>query len=329
MRVALVAHAETWRPYGLTYVGLVGLAAGALAAPSPSPWQLLGAWGVPTLGWLAGLYGGDYFDRKLDAIAKPHRPIPSGRLPARTALAMMVICCAAGAVGALLLNWRTLGLVGLALVAGILYSTWFKARGLSGNLVRGGLTAFAFLFGTMATATLPPPYLLPVAALFWLHDASSNLVGTLRDLDGDREGGYGTVPVRHGVTVALTWAAVLYAAVLALAAAVPALVPQPRPAGWYWILLGIAAALGASALVSILRAPRPLSPRTALRAHEFFVLERLVLAAALLALGTGAGLALPLLVAVLVLTWLTQRIMRARYEFAQVAPGGEKEGMNA
>lgn len=327
----LIAHIETWRPYGLTYVGLVGLAAGTLAAPSPPAWRLLGAWAVPTLGWLAGLYGGDYFDRELDAIAKPHRPIPSGRMSARTALAMMVLCCVAGAGYALLLNWRTLGLVGLALILGISYNNWFKARGLSGNLVRGGLTAFAFLFGTMTTATFPPAHLLPVAAMFWLHDASSNLVGTLRDLDGDRAGGYRTVPVRHGVTVALGWAAALYGAVLALAAAVPALTAQPGQAGGYWALLAVSALLGAAALGCVLLAARPLSPRTALRAHEIFVLERLVLAGALLALGAGAGLALPLLIVVLVFTWLTQHFMRARYEFTQpqVVSRGQAGGVGA
>jgi geranylgeranylglycerol-phosphate geranylgeranyltransferase len=316
LRRTLIAHVETWRPYGLGYVGLVGLAGATLGAADPPGWRLLGAWAIPTLGWLAGLYGGDYFDRELDAVAKPHRPIPSGRIPARAALAAMAACVAAGAVFALLLNWRTIMLVGVALVAMISYSTWFKARGLAGNLVRGALMAFAFLFGAMMTSPYPPVYLLPVAMLFWLHDAGSNLVGALRDLDGDREGGYRTLPVRRGVSAALATAAALYVLWLTIAVWTPGLLTRPGEPGVYWTLLAVAAAMGAWALVVVLRAPRPLPRRTALRAHEILVLERVVLACALIGLGSGAHLALSSLVAVGVVTWLTQSVMRHRYEFA-------------
>ncbi|WP_370943781.1 UbiA family prenyltransferase [Amycolatopsis sp. cg5] len=303
------AHFETWRPYTTTYVGLVGLAGATLAAPDPSGWSLLGAWAVPTLGWLAGLYGGDYFDRELDAIAKPHRPIPSGRMTARGALVAMALCVAIGAAAALALNWRTVFLVVAALVAGVSYSTFFKARGLSGNLVRGGLTAFAFLFGTMMTATYPPLNLLAVAGLFWLHDAGTNLVGALRDLDGDAEGGYQTLPVRRGVTVSLACATGLYALWLLIALTLPM---SPG----YAVMLGVAAALGASALVVVLRAPRPLPRKPALRAHEILVLERIVLACALLCQGAGPGFAVPLAVVAVSVTWLAQHYMRHRYEFA-------------
>src|SRR5690242_10887233 len=156
IRTRLMAHVEAWRLDLSTYAGIVSLGGALLASEHRVTWRLVGAWLAPTLGWLAGLYGGDYFDRELDAVAKPHRPIPSGRMSARTGLIMMVSCVAAGAAFGLLLNWRTVLLVGVALVAGISYNTWFKARGFSGNLVRGGLTAFAFLFGAMATSAYPP-----------------------------------------------------------------------------------------------------------------------------------------------------------------------------
>lgn len=317
----LIAHLETWRPYGLTYVGLVGLAGAALAAPHPDGWRLLGGWGVPTLGWLAGLYGGDYFDRELDAGAKPQRPIPSGRMSARTALAAMVLCVSAGAVFGLLLNWRTILLVGAALIAGIAYSTWFKARGLSGNLVRGGITAFAFLFGTMMTSDYPPVGLLPLALLFCLHDAGSNLVGTLRDIEGDRAGGYRTMPVKSGVSAALTCASVLYVLWLAIALFAPGLLSRQGNLDFYWPMLGAGIVLGASALLVVILAARPLAPRTALRAHEILVIERVVLGCALVALGAARPyLVLPLLVVVVLVTWTSQHLMRARYEFDSPGP---------
>jgi len=340
MRRQLGAHLEMWRPYTLAYAGLVGLAGAALAAPGPVPgtavdppgWRFVGAWAVPTLGWLGGLYGGDYFDRELDATAKPHRPIPSGRVRPGTARAAMVCCVSAGGVLAVALNWRTVLLVGVALAGGIAYSTWFKARGLSGNLVRGGLTAGAFLFGTMAVTDYPPAWLLPAAAFFWLHDAGSNLVGTLRDLDGDRRGGYGTLPVRRGVRTALGCIALLYVSWLAIAVALPVIARSGGAAtggagqlAGYAALLGTAAVLGLAVLVLLVRARSPPPPRVALGAHEVLVVERVILAGALLALGAGAAFALPLVAAGTGATWLAQHLMRERYEFASpVPPAGRR-----
>lgn len=314
MRQRLFAHLETWRPYTLAYVGLVGLAGAVLAAGATPAWRLAGAWAAPTLGWLAGLYGGDYFDRRLDAVAKPHRPIPSGRMRAGVALAGMIVPVALGTVVALLLNWRSLVLVGGALGLGIAYSTRLKAKGLGGNLARGSVTAIAFLFGAMATAAYPPGRLLPVAAVFWLHDAGSNLVGALRDVDGDRAGGYGTAPVRLGVPAALRWAAALYALWVALAAVAPVVLGRP-PGPAFVGLLSLAGALGLVAVLSMVRAPRPLERRVALRAHEIIVLERVVLAGGFIALGGSDGIAVVLTAAALLVTAVAQRTLRDRYEF--------------
>ncbi|MFC5753279.1 UbiA family prenyltransferase [Actinomadura rugatobispora] len=317
------AHLETWRPYTLFYPGLVGLAGAVLAAPHASGWRLAGAWAVPTLGWLAGLYGGDYFDRRLDAAAKPHRPIPSGRMRPGTALACMIACVAAGAALGLLLNWRTVLLAGGALAAGIAYSTVFKARGVQGNLVRGGITALALGFGALAATAEPGAAVLWAAVLFLLHDAGSNLVGTLRDVDGDREGGYETLPVRRGTGFALGVCAALYAAWLALAVSAPLVLPSAPGAAAFAALLTAAACGGLAALVLLARSPRPIPRRAALRAHEILVLERIVLAGAFVALGGGPRLALPVTAAALAVTWAAQRRMRLRYEFAASAAEAE------
>lgn len=321
MREGLLAHLETWRPYTLSYVGLVGLAGAALAAPRPTIWQLLGAWAAPTLGWLAGLYGGDYFDRELDAVAKPHRPIPSGRLKPRTAVVAMAVCVAGGGLIALLANWRSLVLVGVALALGIAYSTVFKARGLPGNLMRGSLTGFAFVFGAMATVSRPGAWVLVGAAVFWLHDAGSNLVGTLRDIDGDRRGGYRTLAVRRGVGIAVACVAALDVSWVGLAVALPFLVPGPAHLAAYVPLLAVAVGLAIAAVAYLLHAPRPLPPRSGLRAHELLVLERVLLAGAILSLGANWHVGSSLTLAGVMFTWVSQRRMRERYEFGHRGPG--------
>ncbi len=305
-RAAVLAHVQTWRPYTLWYVGLLGLAGAGLAGEH-RPGRLLVAWATPTLGWLGGHYLSDYFDRELDAISKPHRPIPSGRLAPAVALWCGGAAMLAVGVLAVVSGWAT-GLVAGCAVAGVVaYGLRLKAVGLPGNLVRGLLGALALLYGAAVVPALGWQVLV-FALAFWLHDSASNLVGTLRDVAGDGAGGYRTLPVRHGTSAGVRTAVALYA--LAIGAA--ALGGGGRPG--FLVVLAAVAVVGAVALLPLVRRHAALPARVALRAHEVLVLERLGLAAAVVWLGLGAAPAVGLLVPLLALTWWTQRRMRTWYE---------------
>ncbi|WP_314174669.1 UbiA family prenyltransferase [Streptomyces winkii] len=342
------AHIETWRPYTLAYPGLVGLTGAALssgdAAPDGAPGTggLLVAWGAPTLGWVSGHYLGDWFDRELDAISKPQRPLPSGRLSPRAALLCGVGCAGAAAVAAASVNWRTVLLVAVAMLGIVAYSRLLKGRGLTGNAVRGALTATTVVFGAMTVTELPSWQVVVFAGVFWAQDTASNLVGTLRDVEGDRRGGCETVPVRRGVRAAVRTAALLHAA--ALATAVPALLlatAEPRSA---LLPLLCAAACGAAAFVPLLRdggvlgggahgeagdggardgESAALTPERALRAHEILVAQRLLLAGALLAAGWTLLPALAVVLPLLTLSLVVQARMRSRHEFPDRADGAQ------
>ncbi|NGO10411.1 UbiA family prenyltransferase [Streptomyces sp. HC44] len=318
VRTVLFAHLETWRPYTAFYIGLVGLAGAVLADQHPSPGRYLAAWATPTLGWLGGLYGGDYFDRHLDAEAKPQRPIPSGRMSANTALCCFVSCTVAGGLLSLALNWRTVLLVLVALAAGVSYSTVFKARGLSGNIVRGGMTALAFLYGAMMVTDYPPARLLPLALVFWLHDAASNLVGTVRDIEGDRKGGYLTFAVNHGSSAATRVAALLLTGAYALALAAPAILGRPWRTG-FAVLLVSAAASAAFAVGPLFRLAGE-TRRPAYHAHEVLVFTRILLAGAFVVWTLGEGVGPVLVIAAMGATWVSQRLLRERYEFGAAPP---------
>ena len=319
LRVGAIAHLQTWRLYTFWYVGFLGLAGAGLSPGQHDGLRLLAAWAVPPLGWLGGHYLSDYFDRELDAIAKPHRPIPSGRLPARTALACGVLAMLCVAALAVLTGWRTSLIAVLAVAAVLAYGLRLKALGIAGNLVRGALGALALLYGA---ATVPPldwTALLPFVAAFWLHDTCSNLVGTLRDVDGDRAGGYRTLPVTHGTATGVRAALGLYVLTVLAAAWGGVLAGSADRQGWYLAALAGVAAFGLAAIAPMLGRQHRLPARAALRAHELLVLERLCLAAAVIGLGLGAGVAILLLAPALVLSWWSQRHLRTWYEFG-VAP---------
>jgi geranylgeranylglycerol-phosphate geranylgeranyltransferase len=313
----------------MLYVGLVGLAGAWLAGRSVDAPRLAIAWLVPTLGWIGGHYGGDYFDRDLDATAKPHRPIPSGRLPASVALAAMIVLVSGAGLLALWANPRTIVLVAAATAAGIGYSKVFKAEGLSGNLIRGSLTAFVVLFGAMMATRYPPWWTLPVAAVFLLHDSQSNLVGAMRDIDGDRAAGYETFPVHRGIRAALR--AVVSMTVLWVAVAVAAAFIQPAGADLvtYFALLAVSVSLAGLAITVLVRAAEPMPPAVALRAHSLLVVERVILAGAFIGLAAGPLPAAIATVPCVLITVTLQTRMRANYEFgrpARAAAAGRPDG---
>lgn len=310
-----LTHLEVGRPDLVFYSGLVAIAGAVLASDNWSVWQLVGAWLAPTCGWFAAMYGGDYFDRELDKITKSQRPVPSGRMSPRTALGGMIVWVLLGMIVAVLLNPVNLALVVLALSFGVAYSKVLKARGAWGNLARGAITACAFLVGVFSTAPSPEFAILPLALVFALHDAASNVVGAICDMEGDRKGGYRTFPVRHGEKVSLRLMVVLHVLWVVLAAVYSVVVLRDFNLAAYVPLLAVAIAMTIVSVVMLFRAGIPI-PRTAgLKSHEVLVIERLVLAGAFVAGASGPLLGLGLTVPFIAATFLSSLfLMRGSYE---------------
>lgn len=312
IRIRFLAHLEACRPDTVFYSGLVGLTGAVLTDPDAGFPLLFSAWLVPTLAWIASLYGGDYFDRELDTQAKPQRPIQSGRMRAETAKNLMIAYIGTDAVIAVIVNPRTIALALVAAIFGIAYARYLKGHGLWGNISRGLQTAAALLFGSMTVQPSPLPELVPLALMFWIHDSGSNLLGALCDRDGNRLGGYFTFPVRRGDEAtmrALTW---FYGLWIGILARWP-LVFTVQPAIYCTGVLACAA-LGGISLLSVRLAPRPIPRAVGLKAHEIVVAERIILASFLMA--SIGRLTLALLVAYpsLALTVIARKLMRRRYE---------------
>jgi 4-hydroxybenzoate polyprenyltransferase/geranylgeranylglycerol-phosphate geranylgeranyltransferase len=319
-RARFLTHIEACRPDTMFYAGLVGMTGAVLTRPDTELYLLFLAWLVPTLAWTASIYGGDYFDRELDAQTKPHRPIPSGRLRAETAKWLMISLIGAGAVIALITNPLTIFIATIAAIFGIAYARWLKGRGLWGNIARGLPTASALFFGSMTVQPFPAVELVPLALMFWIHDSGSNLLGALCDRDGDRRGGYLTYPVRRGDDATVRALIGFYTGWVTLVLLWPLAFSNVVNVFVYYAGALPAAVLGGISLASVVRAKRPISRAVGLRAHEIVVIERIVLGSFLIAASGHLVLTIAVAGPSLVLTVLARRLMRPRYEPAPQTP---------
>lgn len=318
MMAKVFAHLETMRPYTLFYSGMLAVAGAELASGgSISGTRVLLAAVATMAGWEAGLYASDYYDRDRDATAKPMRPIPSGRISPREAFGTMVALIAIGYVLSLLLGVANLALAILTTVLGIAYSRTFKSKALLGNFDRGVLGVCGVAFGALAGGSLVRPAVLALMAFALLHDSGTNLVGAMRDVEGDRAANCPTVPVVYGLRrsldIALALAAGGYAAALAV------LLIQ-RAGTLPWLLLGAAAIDGLAAYVPMWRARSSVPRPVALDAHKLLVFERLAIMTAMIAAAGAVALSLVLLAVTAAATLATQALLRDRHE-REALPG--------
>lgn len=231
--------------------------------------SLAGSWPLALLGViLAGpLVCGmsqavnDWFDRHVDAVNEPHRPIPSGRMPGRWGLYVALGWTALSlAVGAVLGPWGFAATV-VAVALAWMYSAppvRLKSNGWWGNLACGlcyetlpWITAAAVLSGGA-----PDPRVAAVALLYGLAAHGIMTLNDFKSIEGDRRFGLQSLPVMLGAERA--------ACVACLAMAAPQVVVVALLAWWgapvaALIVLALLAAQG-FAMRRMLRDPRGLAP---------------------------------------------------------------------
>lgn len=232
----------------------------------------------------------DWFDRDVDAINEPRRPIPSGRVPGAWGL-WLGVAWSVLALGAGLL----LGPTGLAATAGALAMAWaysapplrFKRNGWIGNLAVGvSYESLAWITGAAVAlgGALPAPRVLLVAALYGLGAHGILTLNDFKAVAGDARMGVRSLPVLLGVPRA---ARVACAAMLAPQLVVLALLAA-------WGAHGALAAVSALVVVQLWlmrRFLRDVTPRAAFVYSgvgvPFYVLGMMACAVGLRALEAG------------------------------------------
>jgi len=147
----------------------------------------------------------DWFDRKVDAINEPMRPIPSGRIPGRWGLYIAIAWTVVSLLAA-----TALGTWGFyAAIFGLLLAWAYSApplrlkrNGWWGNAACGlcyeglpWITGWAVMVSSGAS----PLRVLAVAAMYSIGAHGIMTLNDFKSIEGDQQLGIGSLPVRLGV----------------------------------------------------------------------------------------------------------------------------------
>ena len=138
----------------------------------------------------------DYFDHKIDAINKPERPIPSGRITLKTAGIYSISLFIIGIIIAFTIN-LLLGIIALLSTLLMVYYAYdLKGRCIIGNLSISFLTGLCFVFGGVAAGEIITSIYLGFYA--FLMTMAREIVKDMEDVEGDKEEGATTFPIIYG-----------------------------------------------------------------------------------------------------------------------------------
>ena len=147
----------------------------------------------------------DWFDRHVDAINEPQRPIPSGRMPGQWGLYIALIWTLLSLAVATLLGPWGFGATVLGLLLAWAYSApplRLKRNGWWGCLACGlCYEGLAWVTGgvVMAGGQAPAAASLALALLYSLGAHGIMTLNDFKAIEGDRQMGIGSLPVRLGV----------------------------------------------------------------------------------------------------------------------------------
>ena len=207
------------RPINCVMMGFAVFVGAVLANPNFS-----------SVNWLWVLYGfltgfmltaasmaiNDYYDRKIDAVNEPSRPIPSGLVTPKEVVLLVVFLSVFGFVFAVLVSFLCLLVAVASWVIVIAYVTVGKRSGLPGNFLVSACVATPFVYGSVIVTSQVQLNVWLFVLMAFLSNTGREITKGIVDVKGDAAEGVKTLAVRYGERNAAVVAVVFYVLAVAL-----------------------------------------------------------------------------------------------------------------
>jgi chlorophyll synthase len=230
----------------------------------------------------------DWYDRHVDAINEPNRPIPSGRMPGRWGLYVAILWTLLSLACAASLGHWVLGAASLGLLLAWAYSAppvRLKQNGWWGNAACAiCYEGFAWVTGAavMVGGATPSGKTLMLAALYSFGAHGIMTLNDFKSIEGDRSLGIDSLPAQLGADLAGSVACLFMAVAQVLVVGLLLLWDKP------WHALAVAVALGIQLVLMrrLMTKPKELAPWYQGTGVTLYVAGMLISAFAIRSLGT-------------------------------------------
>jgi geranylgeranylglycerol-phosphate geranylgeranyltransferase len=215
---------EITRPVNSVMLGLaiiVGAAVTGGASILGSPLTLLLSFVTGFCMAGAAMAINDYYDREIDAVNEPGRPIPSGRVTPGEAVALTAALSVFGLGASYMISLSVTLVAAFSWVVMLLYSAWGKRTGFPGNLMVSVCISLPFIFGGLITGSILSSLYFGLMA--FLSNTGREVTKGIVDAEGDRGAGVNTVAVSKGPRTASVVASAFYVVAVVSSLIPPAL----------------------------------------------------------------------------------------------------------
>jgi len=203
----LMGFLQLTRPLNCLMMGFAVIVGASLVSPLNFTINLLLGFATSFSLTAASMAINDYYDREIDAINEPNRPIPRGDVSPKEALIFALLLSIIGFIAAFETNLPSLLVAVAALIISISYITKGKGTGLPGNFLVSATVVIPFIYGGLTVGQIETSTLLFVAIAF-LSNTGREVTKGIVDVEGDRSHNIKTIAVTYGERTAVAAAAV-------------------------------------------------------------------------------------------------------------------------
>ena len=209
----LGSYLRLMRPVNCIMMGFAVIVGAALATPNFQDVVWLNLVHGFVTGFMltaASMAINDYYDREIDAINEPARPIPSGLIKPKQALALALILTVIGFIAAFLTNLLCLVIAIIAWIVFVTYTTVGKRSGLPGNFLVSTCVAIPLIYGSATIINTISLNVIPFASIAFLSNTGREITKGIADVQGDKTKNIKTLAVRYGEKTAAVVATLFY-----------------------------------------------------------------------------------------------------------------------
>jgi len=203
------------RPVNCVMMGFAVIVGAALATKSVS--TITREWQNSLYGFMTGfmltaasMTINDYYDREIDAVNEPNRPIPSSAVKPQEALTFALALTVIGLIAAFLTGYFCLITAVAAWIVFVAYTTVGKRSGLPGNFLVSICVAIPLIYGSIVATNAVQPNVSLFALIAFLSNTGREITKGIVDVKGDQSRHVKTLAVRYGEKLASAAAAAFY-----------------------------------------------------------------------------------------------------------------------